>query len=324
MSPMSSASPQARTERVLFSPARIGVPEVLLIGHYRYKIAHPPLLPHSHDGVLEICFLERGRQFYMFDASVVHSLRGGEVLVARPSEVHSTGYLPEFPGRLFWLQLQWPRRGATFLGLKADEANALISALSKLHRQFTATSDLRTWFESALASESMPDAKLRAVAFKARILELLLACIDSSTRSEQASLPPPIARALHSLAGEPSDRTSIPELAKASGLSESYFKALFRQSMGMPPATFVRLLRLEQAQLQLRNTSRSVTDIAFRAGFSSSQHFATAFRKQYGCSPGAFRARELNQSHTPKPLHGAGVSFHPTNIGVHAASPAKL
>lgn len=320
---MSSDPHKIRTERVLFSPARIGVPEVLLIGHYHYTIAHPPLLPHSHDGVLEICFLERGRQLYTFDARTVYCLRGGEVLVARPGEIHGTGHLPEFPGRLFWLQLRWPRGGAAFLGLKADEAKALISALSKLHRQFRATSDLRARFEIALASENMPDARLRAVAFKARILELLLACIESSTRSEQASLPPPITRALHSLEGEPSGRTSISELARAGGLSESYFKALFRQSMGMPPAEFVRLLRLEQAQLQLRNTSGSVTDIAFGAGFSSSQHFATVFRKQYGCSPGAFRARGLNQSHTPKPLHGAGVSFHPTHIGVHAASPAK-
>jgi AraC-like DNA-binding protein len=55
--------------------------------------------------------------------------------------------------------------------------------------------------------------------------------------------------------------------------------------------------------LQLRNTSASITDIAFGAGFSSSQHFATAFRKQYGCTPKAFRARN--------PIVTEGAAFHP-------------
>ncbi|MBM3890692.1 MAG: helix-turn-helix domain-containing protein [Verrucomicrobia bacterium] len=35
----------------------------------------------------------------------------------------------------------------------------------------------------------------------------------------------------------------------------------------------------------------SVTDTAYACGFSSSQYFATVFRRQFGCRPGDYRAR---------------------------------
>lgn len=295
---------------------------MLLVGRYSYRFAHPPLLRHSHDGVIEICFLERGRQIYEFSASSLHCLRGGEVLVVQPGEVHGTGHLPEFPGRLFWVQIRLPRRGESFLGLGTDEAKALVDALLKLHRQFRVSANLRVRFAAAFEAEKLVDARFRAAAFKARILELLLACIESAERSNQSPLPQPIARALRSLEGASADRVGISELACRSGLSESYFKALFRQSMGMPPAEFLRVLRLEQAQLQLRTTTAPITDIALAAGFSSSQHFATAFRQQYGCTPSRFRTGHAGRPEADQPLHGAGVTFHPVESGDTGGSAA--
>ncbi len=42
----------------------------------------------------------------------------------------------------------------------------------------------------------------------------------------------------------------------------------------------------------LRNTDLGITQIAERAGFSSVEHFSTAFRRYHGCSPRAFRKSE--------------------------------
>jgi AraC-like DNA-binding protein len=50
-----------------------------------------------------------------------------------------------------------------------------------------------------------------------------------------------------------------------------------------------RLLR--RAAEQLAQTDAPVTAIAFDLGFSSTQHFATSFRKQYGLSPTQFRRK---------------------------------
>lgn len=301
-----------RTERRLLAPARLNVSEVLLLGCYHYTIAHPPLLPHSHDGVIEICFLERGRQFYSFGGGAVHCLRGGEALVVQPGEVHSTGRLPEFPGRLYWLQIRAPGRGEAILGLSAAETAGLFGRVRKLPRQFQAAAGLQGLFENAFAAEALGVAALQPAIFRARVVELLLSCVEAAERGERPSLPPVIARSLQSQLNDTvAERVGLARLARARGLSESYFKALFRRSLGMPPAEFFRLLRLEQAQLQLRNTPASITEIALAAGFSSSQHFATAFRKQYRCTPRAFRAQRTGGPEAAQPLHGAGVTFHP-------------
>jgi hypothetical protein len=49
--------------------------------------------------------------------------------------------------------------------------------------------------------------------------------------------------------------------------------------------------QLDRAQSMLRTMSSSLTSIAIDVGFSSLQHFATAFRRATGETPSAFRAR---------------------------------
>jgi len=305
-------SRRPQTERLLLDPSTIGVREVLLVGRYHYTAAHPPLLAHAHEGVLEVCYLERGRQVYAFAGDALHLLRGGEVLVAQPEEVHGTGHFPEFPGDLYWLQVKMPRTGETLLGLRAAESAAVVAALAALPRQFRGASELRNDFEALLVPVAM-SSELRAVAFRTQVLRLLLRCIEiAARRGGRESLPHPIARALDAISTSALSRVKVAEMAKAGNLSESYFKALFRDAMGVPPAEFLRLLRLEHAQLQLRNTDASITQVAIETGFSSSQHFASAFRQQFGCTPRAFRSRGANHARETKSRKGAGIAFHPT------------
>ena len=43
------------------------------------------------------------------------------------------------------------------------------------------------------------------------------------------------------------------------------------------------------ADLLRRDADHSITDIALACGFTSSQYFATAFRRLYRCTPTAYR-----------------------------------
>lgn len=44
-----------------------------------------------------------------------------------------------------------------------------------------------------------------------------------------------------------------------------------------------------KAARRLNPSERSVTQVALECGFSSSQYFATCFRKQFGVSPSTLR-----------------------------------
>jgi len=69
------------------------------------------------------------------------------------------------------------------------------------------------------------------------------------------------------------------EGARRANLSRTVFQARFRQQTGMSPVEYIMHEKIEQAAKLLSAGEHSVTDVAMRFGFSSSQHFSTVFRK---------------------------------------------
>lgn len=79
------------------------------------------------------------------------------------------------------------------------------------------------------------------------------------------------------------------DLAALTGLSPFHFARSFKESMGAPPASWIRLRRLTVAQRLLAERSRSITDVAAAVGYDSPSRFARAFRDATGVSPSQFR-----------------------------------
>jgi transcriptional regulator GlxA family with amidase domain len=55
--------------------------------------------------------------------------------------------------------------------------------------------------------------------------------------------------------------------------------------MGVSPEAYHRTLRLDAARESLRRSDQSVALAALEHGFSSSQHFSSAFRQTFGMTP---------------------------------------
>ncbi len=85
------------------------------------------------------------------------------------------------------------------------------------------------------------------------------------------------------------DQLTVPMIADAVQLSVSRFSHLFKETVGVPPARFVELRRIERAQTLLTSTSMTVGGIARATGFSSQFYFATRFRELHGASPSEWR-----------------------------------
>jgi AraC family transcriptional regulator, arabinose operon regulatory protein len=81
------------------------------------------------------------------------------------------------------------------------------------------------------------------------------------------------------------------ELAARAGLSYGRFAHLFKSQLGVTPKRAQRLIRLRRAALQLEYSDEPVGAIAERTGFSSVFDFSRGFRREYGLSPSAYRAR---------------------------------
>ena len=85
---------------------------------------------------------------------------------------------------------------------------------------------------------------------------------------------------------------SLDAIAEASGCSKRYLHKLF-ESENQTLNSLIWNRRLEQARNEIGDpvqAPRTITDIAFSWGFSSSSHFSRLFRDRFGLSPRDFRS----------------------------------
>jgi AraC-like DNA-binding protein len=89
------------------------------------------------------------------------------------------------------------------------------------------------------------------------------------------------------------DVPSLDAAARGLGVSKRTFQRALREA-GTTFRSEVHTAKLARAQTLLRESDRNVTWIAAELGFSSVQHFATAFRRAVGETPTAWRARHVS------------------------------
>lgn len=86
-----------------------------------------------------------------------------------------------------------------------------------------------------------------------------------------------------------SERLDLRVLAKEAGISPFHFAALFTKAVGATPHRHVQHLRMQAAKAMLRDTDKSILDVALSCGFGSASHFAAAFRQRFLQSPTEYR-----------------------------------
>ena len=105
-----------------------------------------------------------------------------------------------------------------------------------------------------------------------------------------ADIPAGVSRALEHLEENFADPVSPSSLAKQSGLSPSRFARLVKRIFGITPSQLIGKTRLAAASVMLRETDRTVADIALDCGFFDHSAFTRAFRSATGLTPTQFRA----------------------------------
>lgn len=87
------------------------------------------------------------------------------------------------------------------------------------------------------------------------------------------------------------EEVRIADVAQAAGVHPVHLARVFRRHLGCTPGEYLRRRRLERSRTLLRETQRSLTDVALDSGFSDQSHFARAFKSETGRTPGDFRRR---------------------------------
>lgn len=272
-------------ERIVMRPAARGLRGILQLGRYNHTAARSGLREHLHFRAMEICFLVKGRQTYSVGGKP-YVLRGGDVFITFPDEVHSTGGLPQEKGVLYWMVLAIPEKGAPFLGLPEYERAALLRALRGMpHRCFRGSWKMKEHLDSFTRLYHEPSHALRSCALANHAVAFLLEVVACSQNLPRHSPVRPLSPVLDDIQNQLGEPLGVPELARRAGLSESRFKARFKEETGIPPGEYVQRARIEEARRRLAVKDATITRIAFDLGFSSSQYFSTVFKRFTGKSP---------------------------------------
>jgi AraC-like DNA-binding protein len=295
---------QGQSERRVLDLSRIGLSEVPVLGRYEYCSARPGLATHVHPYSVEVCYLERGCQTYRTGSREYH-LVGGDVFVTVPGEPHDTGGHVEERGILYWLNLKIPPEVEAILLLPPEESAALGNQLVTLpHRHFPGRPALKQIFDKVFALCEHAADPLARLAIANALVRLLLETIDCAHRHHSVQRSPLIASMAEQIRTAPERNYSLESLAADSGLSLSRFKTKFKAQTGIAPHEFILRCKIDAAKERLLQPGKSVTETAMELGFSSSQYFATVFRRFTQQTPAEFCAKR-----SPVPLRRASYSL---------------
>ncbi len=82
---------------------------------------------------------------------------------------------------------------------------------------------------------------------------------------------------------------TVEEMGALVGLGNTAFSEKVKSYTGFSPLNYLINIRITEALKLLKRPDVHITDIAFKVGFHSSQHFATTFKKLTGYTPSEFR-----------------------------------
>lgn len=101
---------------------------------------------------------------------------------------------------------------------------------------------------------------------------------------------PAIADALRLMHDDPLKVWTVSDLSAAAGMSRTAFTRRFTSQVGTAPRSYLISQRLLRGARLLRETTAPLATVAHQVGYSSEFAFGAAFRREFGTSPGRFRA----------------------------------
>jgi AraC-like DNA-binding protein len=206
-----------------------------------------------------------------------------------------------------------------FLGSE-ESYNPLIATLPRVLKLDVCEGVSRDWVEASVryAASELTAGRFASSSLMSRLSELLfveaMRQYSVTFRDHDAGwlkgvVDPQIGRALAAIHHKINLPWSADSLAREVSMSRSAFIDRFTTLIGMPPIRYLTIWRLQAAKLGLRETRKTIEQLAQEVGYGSGEAFSRAFKREFGLSPALWRdQRPVNNV----AVKGGDVAAHPT------------
>lgn len=274
------------------------LPGLQSVGYWDAKQEQSWGLPwHRNEGI-ELSFLETGSMAFSVDGKEL-VLHPGDLAITRPWQPHRLG-LPNIGiGRLHWIIIDvgvrqphqewiWP----DWLIMLPEDLAELTACLRENEQPvWNASEEIQDCFRQIGKTIREQKSASRLAVYANELLLHLLDLFREQNVSRTKSLTDAQRSAelfLNALEASYADEWTLDSMAESCGLGITRFVHYCKQITNQTPQHYLNQLRLAAAA-RLLSSEMSIIDIAMDCGFSTSQYFATAFKKQYGQTPREFR-----------------------------------
>lgn len=286
------------------------LPGVYSIGYWDAKINQNWRLDwHRNEGI-EFTFLESGSLMFTRGDDEEYQLKSGDFTITRPWQPHKLGKPNVEISKLYWLIIdvnvrqphqkwEWPE----WIILSKEDLEFLTKVLRQNEMPVWETNKkIKTYFAELgrcldTCDISIPHSKLNIL-----VNELLLELVDLFKKDKvvlDESLTinkRTVEIFLGYLEKEYHRYWSLEDMADHCGLGLTSLSKYCKEITNMTPVNYLIKLRLEAAAKLLKEEhSRSITDICYDCGFSSTQYFATVFKRRFKCTPRNYKLRFAEQ-----------------------------
>jgi len=141
-------------------------------------------------------------------------------------------------------------------------------------------------------TESVLLAKLSELLFVEAMRQYSVTFTDQDAGWLKGVADPQIGRALAAIHHNISSPWSADSLAREVSMSRSAFVDRFTTLIGMPPIRYLTIWRLQTAKLSLRETRKTIAQLAQEMGYGSGEAFSRAFKREFGLSPARWRDQQ--------------------------------
>lgn len=221
----------------------------------------------------------------------------GDVIIINPYEFHATINYSEEKGKYHLIMVD-PDFFPPLPEMGSDLETMFFSERRSFINQITDSQELRNLL-SSVVDEYKNQQKLYKLRIRGLMLEVLAILLRYGTKSTQNTKSEQIIRhhstivpALSKIRNEYKNDLSLDELAEVCCVNKYYFCRIFKEAMGVTPMQYLCDYRLNHADIIIRNTDKSISDIIADCGFNDESYFYKCYKKHFGVTPYSRRTKK--------------------------------
>ncbi|MBQ5395484.1 MAG: AraC family transcriptional regulator [Alistipes sp.] len=228
----------------------------------------------------QLLYIVKGRGVFS-DKNGTHQVSKGSLILIRPGCWHT--YKPQE-------DVGWNEYFIGFSGSEVEHAVEMLFGADEQIFNVGQNKELIEFFQRAI--KIAYDDRIGAQPLLTGIVMHMLGIINYTVRNETLTtdrLVQIVEKSKAIMQEHVLQDIDFEELAAQLNVSYSWFRKIFREYTGYPPAKYFTHVKLRHAQYLLTDTSESIKEIAFMLNFKSAEHFYTTFKRTIGCTPNAYR-----------------------------------